>query len=45
MEQLFTYFSGSAYPWGVARAAAQAGASQHLDSLQQTIDALLECQL
>ena len=34
-------FSGPAYPWGVAGAAAQVGASKHLDPLQQRIDALL----
>ena len=37
-------FSGPAYPWGVAGAAAQVGASKHLDPLQQRIDALLGCQ-
>ena len=37
-------FSGPAYPWGVAGAAAQVGASKNLDSLQQRVDALLGCQ-
>ena len=37
-------FSGPAYPWGVAGAAAQVGASKHLDPLQQRIGALLGCQ-
>ena len=37
-------FSGPAYPWGVAGAAAQVGASKHLDPLQQRIDVLLGCQ-
>ena len=49
MEKLYTIqsinqFSGPAYPWGVAGAAAQVGASKHLDPLQQRIDALLGCQ-
>ena len=37
-------FSGLAYPYGVAGAAARVGASKHLDPLQQRIDALLGCQ-
>ena len=37
-------FSGPAYPWGVAGAEAQVGASKHLDPLQQRVDALLGCQ-
>ena len=37
-------FSRPAYPWGVAGAAAQVGASKHLDPLRQRIDALLGCQ-
>ena len=35
-------FSGPAYPWGVAGAAAQVGASKHLDPLQQRIDGTFE---
>ena len=42
--QSINQFSGPAYPWGVAGAAAQVGASKHLDPLQQRIDALLGCQ-
>ena len=42
--QSINQFSGPAYPWGVAGAAARVGASKHLDPLQQRIDALLECQ-
>ena len=37
-------FFTPAYPWGVAGAAAQVGASKHLDPPQQTIDAVLRCQ-
>ena len=37
-------FSGHAYPWRVAGAAARVGSSKHLDPLQQSIDALQECQ-
>ena len=37
-------FSGPAYPWGVAGAAARVGASKHLDPLRKRIDALLGCQ-
>ena len=37
-------FSGPAYPWGVARAAARVRSSKHLDPLQQRTDALLRCQ-
>ena len=37
-------FSGPAYPWGIAGAAARVGASKHLDPLQQRTDALLGCQ-
>ena len=37
-------FSGHAYSWGVAGAAARVSASKHLDPLQQRIDALLGCQ-
>ena len=40
-KQSINQFSGPAYPWGVAGAAAQVGASKHLDPLQQRIDALL----
>ena len=43
-NQSINQFSGPAYPWGVAGAAAQVGASKHLDPLQQRIDALLGCQ-
>ena len=43
-RQSINQFSGPAYPWGVAGAAAQVGASKHLDPLQQRIDALLGCQ-
>ena len=43
-EKSINQFSGPAYPWGVAGAAAQVGASKHLDPLQQRIDALLGCQ-
>ena len=42
--QSINQFSGPAYPWGVAGAAAQVGASKHLDPLQHRIDALLGCQ-
>ena len=42
--QSINQFSGPAYPWGVAGAAAQVGASKHLDPLQQRIDAVLGCQ-
>ena len=42
--QSINQISGPAYPWGVAGAAAQVGASKHLDPLQQRIDALLKCQ-
>ena len=42
--QSINQFSGPAYPWGVAGAAAQVGASKHLNPLQQRIDALLGCQ-
>ena len=41
---LINQFSGPAYPWGVAGAAAPVGSSKHLNPLQQTIDALLGCQ-
>ena len=44
LYQSINQFSGPAYPWGVAGAAAQVGASKHLDPLQQKIDALLGCQ-
>ena len=44
INQSINQFSGPAYPWGVAGAAAQVGASKHLDPLQQRIDALLGCQ-
>ena len=44
LNQSINQFSGPAYPWGVAGAAAQVGASKHLDPLQQRIDALLGCQ-
>ena len=44
LRQSINQFSGPAYPWGVAGAAAQVGASKHLDPLQQRIDALLGCQ-
>ena len=43
-NQSINQFSGPAYPWGVAGAAAQVGTSKHLDPLQQRIDALLGCQ-
>ena len=43
-SQSINQFSGPAYPWGVAGAAAQVGASKHLDPLQQRIDVLLGCQ-
>ena len=51
-NQSINQFSGPAYPWGVAGAAAQVGASsiscwqqlKHLDPLQQRIDAQLGCQ-
>ena len=43
-HQSINQFSGPAYPWGVAGAAAQVGASKHLDPLQQRTDALLGCQ-
>ena len=41
--QSINQFSGPAYPWGVAGAAARVGASKHLDPLRQRIDALLGC--
>ena len=44
LHQSINQFSGPAYPWGVAGAAAQVGASKHLDPLQQRIDVLLGCQ-
>ena len=44
MKSSINQFSGPAYPWGVTGAAAQVGASKHLDPLQQRIDALLGCQ-
>ena len=44
INQSINQFSGPAYPWGVAGAAARVGASKHLDPLQQRIDALLGCQ-
>ena len=43
-HQSINQFSGPAYPWGVAGAAARVGASKHVDPLQQRIDALLGCQ-
>ena len=42
--QSINQFSGLAYPWGVAGAAARVGSSKHLDPLQQRINALLGCQ-
>ena len=44
VNQSINQFSGPAYPWGVAGAAARVGSSKHLDPLQQRIDALLRCQ-
>ena len=43
-ESKINQFSGHAYPWGVAGAAARVGTSKHLDPLPQRTYALLQCQ-
>ena len=44
LEPSINQFSGPAYLWGVAGAAARVESFKHLDPLQQRTDALLGCQ-